>query len=59
MEERGRAGFPSPEDDLAITRLDLIDLLITHLLATVYWQLSGSSMVELRINYGNLLVVKV
>lgn len=36
---------------------DLIDLMITHPLATLYWQLSGKSTVELRINDGHLLVV--
>lgn len=51
--------FPSPEDDLAIVRQDLIDRMITHPPATVYWQLSGKSMVELHINDGHLLVVKV
>ncbi|WP_371437577.1 LexA family protein [Polaromonas sp.] len=52
-----RAGFPSPADDFAIKRQDLNDLLITHPLATFYWQVSGQSMVEAGIGDGDLLVV--
>lgn len=38
VEGKLRAGFPSPADDFAIKRQDLNDLLITHPLATFYWQ---------------------
>lgn len=57
VEGRVRAGFPSPADDFAIKRQDLNDLLITHPLATFYWQVSGKSMVEAGIDDGDLLVV--
>ncbi|RYX92193.1 MAG: translesion error-prone DNA polymerase V autoproteolytic subunit [Comamonadaceae bacterium] len=57
VEGRLRAGFPSPADDFAIKRQDLNDLLITHPLATFYWQVSGLSMVEAGIGDGDLLVV--
>jgi len=57
VEGKLRAGFPSPADDFAIRRQDLNDLLITHPLATFYWQVSGQSMVEAGIGDGDLLVV--
>ena len=57
VEGRIRAGFPSPADDFAIKRQDLNDLLITHPLATFYWQVSGKSMIEAGIDDGDLLVV--
>ncbi|RYF63722.1 MAG: translesion error-prone DNA polymerase V autoproteolytic subunit [Comamonadaceae bacterium] len=57
VEGKLRAGFPSPADDFAIKRQDLNDLLITHPLATFYWQVSGQSMVEAGIGDGDLLVV--
>ncbi|RYE45574.1 MAG: translesion error-prone DNA polymerase V autoproteolytic subunit [Hyphomicrobiales bacterium] len=57
VEGRLRAGFPSPADDFAIKRQDLNDLLITHPLATFYWQVSGQSMVDAGIGDGDLLVV--
>ncbi len=52
-----RAGFPSPADDFAVRRQDLNDLLITHPVATFYWQVSGLSMVDAGIGDGDLLVV--
>ena len=57
VEGKLRAGFPSPADDFAIKRQDLNDLLITHPLATFYWQVSGLSMMEAGIGDGDLLVV--
>ncbi|TAL65827.1 MAG: translesion error-prone DNA polymerase V autoproteolytic subunit [Burkholderiaceae bacterium] len=57
VEGRLPAGFPSPADDFAMKRLDLNDLLITHPLATFYWQVSGKSMVEAGIDDGDILVV--
>lgn len=57
VEGRIPAGFPSPADDFAIKRQDLNDLLITHPLATFYWQVSGKSMIEAGIDDGDLLVV--
>ena len=57
VEGKLRAGVPSPADDFATKRQDLNDLLITHPLATFYWQVSGQSMVEAGIGDGDLLVV--
>ena len=57
MEGRLPAGFPSPADDFAMKRLDLNELLITHPLATFFWQVSGKSMVEAGIDDGDILVV--
>jgi DNA polymerase V len=51
------AGFPSPADDFSVKRQDLNDLLITHPLATFYWQVSGRSMEEAGIGDGDILVV--
>ena len=38
------AGFPSPADDFDHARLSLDDLLITHPLATFFFEVSGRSM---------------
>ena len=38
------AGFPSPADDFYHARLSLDDLLITHPLATFFFEVSGRSM---------------
>ncbi|MDM0117264.1 translesion error-prone DNA polymerase V autoproteolytic subunit [Variovorax sp. J22R133] len=57
VEGKLRAGFPSPADDFSIKRQDLNDLLITHPLATFFWQVSGRSMVDAGIDDGDLLVV--
>ena len=51
------AGFPSPADDFAVKRHDLNELLITHPLATFFWQVSGQSMHEAGIDDGDILVV--
>lgn len=57
VEGRVRAGFPSPADDFAVNRHDLNELLITHPLATFFWQVSGQSMREAGIDDGDILVV--
>ena len=41
---RPPAGFPSPAEDYDHGRLDLNDLLITHPLATFFFEVSGRSM---------------
>ncbi len=41
---RPAAGFPSPADDFDHARLSLDDLLITHPLATFFFEVSGRSM---------------
>ena len=41
---RPPAGFPSPADDYDHARLSLDELLITHPLATFFFQVSGRSM---------------
>lgn len=51
------AGFPSPADDFATKRHDLNELLITHPLATFFWQVSGDSMREAGIFDSDILVV--
>ena len=51
------AGFPSPADDFATKRHDLNELLITHPLATFFWQVSGESMREAGIFDSDILVV--
>ncbi len=52
-----RAGFPSPADDFLIERLDLNSLVITHPMATFYWEARGTSMVGAGIHDGDILVV--
>lgn len=51
------AGFPSPADDFATKRHDLNDLLITHPLATFFWQVSGESMRDAGIFDNDILIV--
>ena len=51
------AGFPSPADDFATKRHDLNELLISHPLATFFWQVSGDSMREAGIFDSDILVV--
>ena len=57
VEGRLAAGFPSPADDFAVKDLDLNDLLVTHPLATFFWQVSGLSMMNAGIHDGDILVV--
>lgn len=57
VEGRIPAGFPSPAGDFDLKCLDLNDLLITHPLATFFWQVSGWSMVNEHIGDGDILVV--
>lgn len=57
VEGRLPAGFPSPADDFAEKRQDLNELLITHPLATFFWQVSGRSMEGAGIWDGDILVV--
>jgi DNA polymerase V len=52
-----RAGFPSPADDFAVKRHDLNELLITHPVATFFWQARGLSMLQAGIGDGDILVV--
>ena len=52
-----RAGFPSPAEDFAVTRLDLTQLLITHPQATFLLRVAGASMREAGIDDGDTLVV--
>lgn len=55
--ERVAAGFPSPAEDYASTRLDLNKELIKNPASTFYARVSGLSMVEEGINDGDLLVI--
>ena len=51
------AGFPSPADDFDHARLSLDDLLITHPLATFFFEVSGRSMEGAGIFDRDLVVV--
>ncbi|CAN5185670.1 translesion error-prone DNA polymerase V autoproteolytic subunit [soil metagenome] len=57
VENKIAAGFPSPAEDFALKCLDLNDLLVSHPLATFFWQVSGCSMVNESICDGDILVV--
>lgn len=52
-----RAGFPSPADDFAVERLDLLKLLVKHPQATFFWRVRGDSMREAGIEDGCIIVV--
>ena len=56
-EERVAAGFPSPADDYASTKLDLNRELIKNPASTFYARVSGLSMVDEGLNDGDLLVI--
>lgn len=51
------AGFPSPADDYIEMGIDLNKLLIRHPAATFIVQASGSSMIDVGIYSGDLLIV--
>jgi len=52
-----RAGFPSPAEDFAVNRLDLMQILAPHPQATYLMRAAGLSMMNLGIFDGDLLVV--
>ncbi len=52
-----RAGFPSPAEDFAATRIDLTAELITHPQATFMIRVSGESMIDAGIADGDVLIV--
>jgi len=52
-----RAGFPSPADDFAQTRIDIAKLLIFHPSCTYFLKLAGDSMIGAGLFDGDLLVV--
>lgn len=52
-----RAGFPSPAEDFAVTRLDIGALLVKHHQATYLLRVAGPSMREFGIDDGDLVVV--
>ena len=52
-----QAGFPSPAEDHAAKRIDLIERLITHPQATYVMRVRGLSMVEAGIFDGDVVVV--
>lgn len=56
-ETRVRAGFPSPAEDFAVNRLDLTEILVPHPQASFLIRVAGSSMQDMGINDGDLLVV--
>lgn len=51
------AGFPSPADDYAESKLDLNKHLIKHPAATFFVRVTGDSMIDTGIHSGDLLVV--
>lgn len=55
--ERCPAGFPSPATDYVEAELDLNDYCIRHPSATYFVRASGSSMQDIGIHDGDLLVV--
>ena len=52
-----RAGFPSPADDFAVERLDIMQLLVKHPQATYFWRVRGDSMRDAGIDDGSIIVV--
>ena len=52
-----RAGFPSPAEDFEVNRLDLTEILVPHPQATYVLRVAGSSMRDMGIDDGDLLVV--
>ena len=52
-----RAGFPSPADDFAVERLDIMQLLVKHPQATFFWRVRGDSMREAGVDDGSIIVV--
>jgi len=52
-----RAGFPSPADDFAVERLDIMQLLVKHPQATYFWRVRGDSMREAGVDDGSIIVV--
>lgn len=52
-----RAGFPSPAQDFAAERLDLMKLLVKHPQATYFWRVAGDSMRDAGIDDGDLITV--
>lgn len=55
--ERCAAGFPSPATDYVESELDLNELCITHRAATFFVRASGSSMEDLGLYDGDVMVV--
>ncbi|MBN8504909.1 MAG: translesion error-prone DNA polymerase V autoproteolytic subunit [Burkholderiales bacterium] len=51
------AGFPSPADDHAISRIDLNEVLIRHPAATYFIRVRGTSMCQDGIDDGDAVIV--
>lgn len=51
------AGFPSPADDYLEAKLDLNQLLIQNPSSTFFARVRGSSMVDVGINDGDILII--
>lgn len=51
------AGFPSPAQDHAVSRIDLNEVLVRHPLATYFMTVSGPSMRDAGIDDGDRLMV--
>lgn len=51
------AGFPSPAEDVAVRRCDLVELLGVHPQATFYMRVAGHSMVDAGIHDQDIIVI--
>lgn len=51
------AGFPSPAEDVAVRRCDLVDLLGVHPQATFYMRVTGHSMIDAGIHDQDIIVI--
>lgn len=52
-----KAGFPSPAEDFAVARFDLLKRLVPHPATTFFMPLSGLSMIDAGLFDGDWLVV--
>ena len=52
-----RAGFPSPADDYVEKSLDLNELLVEHPAATFFVRVEGNSMIDAKIESGDVLII--
>ena len=51
-----KAGFPSPAEDVR-EKLDLVKLLVQHSASTFFFQVDGTSMVDVDMDEGDLIIV--
>ena len=51
-----KAGFPSPAEEVR-EKLDLVKLLVQHSASTFFFQVDGTSMVDVDMDEGDLIIV--